>query len=392
MLTNHAWQTLANAPTLSNLAWGTGWVHQTSRGISLSNYEQIVQAVFTNTAQTTAYHRITSNEARCDLARTGYRLRIPTQSGVVSRVRVVEWFVPEEEAPTMNQMSMMSEGSVPPVARTSRVAVVLGNGGTQVVERGYFVIDPPTNKGVVFVGVLKVDLKELEFKQDNPVRNDSGSAYSGADWQDNDLDGDVVSDAPDKRQPVSYKRGEQISVTAKWEVAPASGLDVSNWRVRGTGPDGIKIGFVGGGKTVALAGSTLSMAETTCDASTQLPNTVRYYSSFEISWELSLDGGTTWPCSAEKSDNLLYVTYGEPQGSMCHTPRHIGCFEADTKSSRDDVVAEVFDKYETLAIKPVDPKTGAEVGSTIKYYGSGAVSPDYSQFLASGNGACGTWA
>jgi hypothetical protein len=157
MLTNHAWMMLADAPALTNLAWGTGWVQRITRTYA---WEVLTQNTYYASAQTAATCRLPPNEAECGLARTGYRLRIPTQSGVVSRVRVVEWFAAEEEASTMNQMSMMSEGPVPPVARTARVAVVLGTGSTQMVERSYFVIDPPTNKGVVFVGVLMVDIDD----------------------------------------------------------------------------------------------------------------------------------------------------------------------------------------------------------------------------------------
>ena len=71
---------------------------------------------------------------------------------------MVEWYAAEEESSAMAMMLLSEGGAAPMVALTTRVAVVMGTGNTQMIERSSFVIEPPTNPGVVFVGILMVDI------------------------------------------------------------------------------------------------------------------------------------------------------------------------------------------------------------------------------------------
>lgn len=233
---------------------------------------------------------------------------------------------------------------------------------------------------------VDITLKSIEFKNDNAVCNDGGTAYSGTDWEQN------------KKQPVSYKSGEKLSVVAKWDLSK-SGLDVSNWRVRATGPDNIKIGFTGGGKSVSCSGSVLTMSEESDDQQVSFTaGTVKYYPSFSLTWEISFDGGSTWSrdgdedCPAGASENLLYVTCDEPSGTMYHTALHLACYNNDGATDESVIVAAIWAEFSNRSVKKVNPQDGSFQTSDLKYWGPNAQgNVTTAQLLDAGDGQCGAW-
>ena len=233
-------------------------------------------------------------------------------------------------------------------------------------------------------GVAEVDviLESVTFSNDNVVYTDADTAYSGTDWETN------------KRQPVSYKSGEPLTVQATWTLGRA-GLDETDWRVRGVLTAGnMSFSTIGGSTTtVEENNGVLTLAATEADTAFAA-NIVQYHAHFKIEWEFSFDEGDTWKdCSEGVSDNLMYITHGDPQAKMFHTPLHIGCFKADGESSPGSIVTEIWGEFSDRSVKKVDPATGAFTGNKLTYWGTRTPEPPVTTagLLLSGDGKCGAW-
>jgi hypothetical protein len=160
-------------------------------------------------------------------------------------------------------------------------------------------------------------------------------SYSTPQWLDDNHDGDVL-DPNDRSYPVAYTRNTSVALSSvRFHVQP--GGTIASVPVRGFGPDGL--GFSGTG---SLSGNWLTVAGT-LTSSTTLPNTVRYYSGFEIDWEVALDGVHYYPGGT--SSNRLYATYATALGDCLESYYFISTPTANGLSAEQDVIDAVWAEF-----------------------------------------------
>ena len=202
----------------------------------------------------------------------------------------------------------------------------------------------------------------VEFKGDNVVSTDGDTPYTNTDWED------------EKKQPVSYKSGEELEVEAKWTLSSAD-IDATGWKFRGTA-DGLDQGAVTliqpADVTVAQVGTEITVEVRATDAPFTADR-VAYASDFDITWEVEI-GGVWKP--AGMSLNPMYITHGEPDATLYHTALHIGCAEAngETDDAPDgQIVTKIWNKFKSLDVQAVEPESGDYYGAALTYYGGDAL-------------------
>ncbi|MDA3873262.1 MAG: hypothetical protein PF795_04815 [Kiritimatiellae bacterium] len=241
--------------------------------------------------------------------------------------------------------------------------------------------------------VSNIFLESVEFHNDNDIKTDSGDTYTGSDWLDTHPFDGTISGENEKRQPVSYTSGEKITVSAKFKIDAydASQIDTTDIKIRGTGPDGFKIGDPEEGITPNLVGTNLTIGATVSEGETKFADDkVKYYSNFDILWEISFDDGDTW-IEVGSSDNMLYVTYMEPIVTPVHTLLHIGTVNADGEDDNGTIVSEIFKKFEELEVYKVNPTTGANLGPALRYWETLNPPGSVAGLLEDGEGTCEAW-
>ncbi|HVP10667.1 MAG TPA: hypothetical protein VMV94_05695, partial [Phycisphaerae bacterium] len=238
------------------------------------------------------------------------------------------------------------------------------------------------------VGELR--LKRLTFTgtgMQNVARDSSGSSYGSPQWQDTNGDGDA-SDPNESRFPVAYPRNASVGVRdVRFAVSP-TWLISGSTPVRGTGPDGDSYqgtGVLSGGEFIVSA---------TMTSTDPLPNTVKFYNTYNITWEIALDGVNY--CYAGTSDNRVYVTLNTPTTSpLYETCIELACAGADGASTASAAVAGIWAQFPDADVrrKPIDGYNipdGVRMGYWRPIPG---VAQSLSGMLASpiGNGSCVAW-
>lgn len=229
---------------------------------------------------------------------------------------------------------------------------------------------------LVKVGVLKIH--QVSFSGDIAIKRDqTGAAYAGPAWKDDDLDGvsdltDANADASKPYQPVAYlstKRllaegmflpscskvsnpGEYISsfdaeaAVQKLRFAPNNRLFGWDWST--------PVAFNKNGTQVTAASPFRSSAE------------VGYESEYELAWEVGFgeqgtaDDGLSWHRS--RSQHELYLTY-RAEFSSYETVFHISCTSAEGKSLDSMVIGGVWSGFTNRNVKRKD-------GALLAYYRS----------------------
>lgn len=206
------------------------------------------------------------------------------------------------------------------------------------------------------------------------------SSYGTPQWLDDNHDGDVL-DPNDRCYPVAYLRGTSVALSnVRFYVQP--GGSVSGVPLRGFGPDGLV--FTGTG---TLSGNYLTVAGT-LTSSTPLPNTVRYYPSFAIAWEVALDGVNFYP--AGTSGNRLYATYAAPLGDRLASYYYISTPMADGLSAEQDIIDAIWAEF-------ADREVYNAQGQRLGYY-RGVLCASYCTYYSGSElvyyttSQCGGWA
>jgi hypothetical protein len=238
------------------------------------------------------------------------------------------------------------------------------------------------------VGELR--LKRLIFAGSglqNVARDSTGSSYGSPQWLDSNNDGDA-SDVGEQRFPVAYPRNSRVGVRdVRFAVAPAW-LISGSVPVRGTGPDGDVFQGTGawsGGEYVVSA---------TMNSTDLLPNTVKFYNTYNIAWEVALDGVNY--CYAGTSDNRMYVTLNAPTASpLYETCIELACTGADGASTTSTAAAGIWAQFPDRDVrrKPIDGYNNPD-GIRMGYWRPiPGVAQSLSGMLASpiGNGSCVAW-
>jgi hypothetical protein len=232
-----------------------------------------------------------------------------------------------------------------------------------------------------------VQVAELTFTGDSfhavAVDCPSGgcSYYQTPHWLDQNLDGDA-EDSGDHKYPVAYIRNTQIGISGlEFGVVPAD-LELENVPVLGTGPDGMVwegIGTVSSG--VLVVTGTL-----TSDA--PLPNTVVFYDTLDIDWQVALDGANFHPSGTTR--NPVYVTYADPMGQRLESYFYISTNAANGQDEEQPVIDAIWDEFADLYVLNAH-------GEVLGYYRDILCASDCTYYTASAlvyytYSQCGGWA
>jgi hypothetical protein len=202
---------------------------------------------------------------------------------------------------------------------------------------------------------------------------------------------------------VAFARGDtiQFTVTIKFYNGGPLPPPDPNYQLywAGFGPDGIRTGIVNQGRPTGDFTVTMALP-----AQSPLPNSVRAYPTFGVSWKCIW--ATSWPPldSADwrvfgESLDPLYVTYGRPQSPAYHSLIYNATMSADGLSTWQDVLNADWTAYTTNSIAWKEPKPYDENHPTIPtffahlfYYGNwGTLETWYTTLLSNGDGQCFAW-
>ena len=160
------------------------------------------------------------------------------------------------------------------------------------------------------------------------ARDDGGGNYpDDPHWNDADSppDGNAYGSG-DNHSPVCYKRGATMKLDVTFvSAAGAAQPDRDDVRVLGNGPDSlafledaeyqVSVSSAGGVTTISIAGHVCSSS---------LKDEVFRYRSFPVTWEVSVDQGTTWR-PAGTTENEVFIVWDEPLTTPYRTLLYLGC-------------------------------------------------------------------
>ncbi|GBD37686.1 hypothetical protein HRbin36_02822 [bacterium HR36] len=216
---------------------------------------------------------------------------------------------------------------------------------------------------------------------DDPDPNLPGSLtlFDERHWLDLDGNGTIDMTKGERQWPVAYTREAIIKV--------AAGLQLSQrWTgvlwVRAYNPDH-EISF----PAQQVAVNNAQSANILLTANKALVNTIYYYPSFTIQWQISFDN-QNW-VDVGNSVNPLYVTLADPiAGLLFWTVVHIGSTTAIERSDADSAVQAIWETFASRQIKTVHDR------GPLRYWGVDDMSKlgfDTASLLRQGDGACGAW-
>ncbi len=257
---------------------------------------------------------------------------------------------------------------------------------TYFAHDGFDYSDEPAT---VSLAVADLKLESVTFNQAHDIRADPPSqvVYDSNHWQDGNLDG--VIDQPDEHAwPVAYTRASTLNVSATFELDREwKGDDI--W-IRATGPDGIVISSL---SPAIVAGTSVELLYVS--AATAFPDQVRHYDDFDLDWQASSDGGTTW-IDVGTSSNDLYLTLDDPAvDPLYHTVVHLGSHNAQGQTTEDGTITDVWNNvFDGNTVTRVD-------GIPLWYYRSYSTTNVTAEALLTpitasdgskyGDGHCGAW-
>jgi uncharacterized repeat protein (TIGR01451 family) len=254
-------------------------------------------------------------------------------------------------------------------------------------EQFYVDLSNPTNatvsdsRGVVTI----VDddhgakLKEVAFS--GPayhvvIADDGSETYYAPHWLDDNLDGDA-DDPGERKWPVSFTRNTTMYASVKLVMnEPLSGSETI--LVRGDGPGNLDFP-----PTPATAIGT-EIIVTDIAAANPFLDEIDIFEPMRIIWQVSVGAGP-W-ISAGVSQNEVYVTLGNPEGTLYHTTVYLGSKNADGQKDRDDTIAKIWEEFTD---RKVESKTK---GKLLKYYGDWTTkNTTAAGLLKDADGQCSAW-
>lgn len=231
----------------------------------------------------------------------------------------------------------------------------------------------------------KLSLKELTFKGNNPIDNDTFGNFPAPEWK--------VARAQTDQAPVAYARNQKIILDAKFavDVQPslAEPVEISAKTKFGSSSLEWK------GTVNVNPGDTQVTLNLTSDRT--LPNEVGCFETSDISWHMKPKGQPE--AAAGTSRNLLYVTLGDPSGTPNYwTLLEISCKGAAGAKDEDAFVKESFKPF-TNSLGDGKGIRRKRDGVELTYYKMGGGTPSSGVFACSdllsrgdGTGRCGAWA
>ncbi len=251
-----------------------------------------------------------------------------------------------------------------------------------------------TDTVTVKVDVTDVVITELTFAAEAgtivAIDKDAGGAYGTPHWQDNSNPPDSdVEDSGDKKAPVAFIRASKMKVDTKFKLAP-NVTPTGQVKVRGTGPSaGAGLGNLDfASKDGNAANGVITVVNHVC--STAFQNKISFFDPMVLSWEVSLDGGTTWQ-TAGSTSNQCYCTLATAAGGVTtyHTVIHVSCKAAKDKDTVQDTVDAVWAHIKGMKVQNWEGKPGNGFG----YYRNVNIGNGHVQGLITDfDGKCGAWA
>jgi hypothetical protein len=231
----------------------------------------------------------------------------------------------------------------------------------------------------------KLSLKELTFKGNNPIDNDTFGNFPAPEWK--------AGRAQTDQAPVAYARGQKITLEAKFAVDVQPSV---------TEPVEVSAKAKFGSASLEWTGTaTVNSGDTqvtlTLASDNALPNEVGRFETSDITWRMKPKGQAA--ASAGTSRNLVYVTLGNPAGTPNYwTLLDISCKGAAGAKDENTLVKESFKPF-THTLGDGKGFRRKRDGLELTYYKLGGGTPSSGVFACSdllsrgdGTGRCGAWA
>ena len=115
-----------------------------------------------------------------------------------------------------------------------------------------------------------------------------------------------------------------------------------------------------------------------------------YFEDFRITWEITIDGGTTW-INVGESENPLYVTWKDPAATLYRTVLHIGSTNAAGVLAEPNVINAIWGEFSDRSVKRWHDDDG---DSALQYNHDGDTALTAKDMLeqTDGKGQCTAWA
>lgn len=205
--------------------------------------------------------------------------------------------------------------------------------------------------------------------------------YATPHWLDSNEDGDA-QDPGDNQFPVAFTRNTVPSVTdLTFAVIPAS-FEASNVEVLGVGSGGEM--YFGYGDVA----NGLLVVPGTLEADLPLPDAVTCFDTYDIQWQVTLDGYGSRPAGI--SSNRMYVTFQDPIGARLESYFDISTRAAAGCTEEQQTIDWIWDEFTDLEVYNVR-------GERLAYY-RGVLCASYCSWYSAyelvyhTTSQCGGWA
>ncbi|MDR0933316.1 MAG: hypothetical protein LBM70_09915 [Victivallales bacterium] len=256
-----------------------------------------------------------------------------------------------------------------------------------------------TSQKLIRVKVSAPKIHSVTFSGDITINKDAGGSYSGAAWQDDDLDGDsdlsnANADTGKKFQPVAYQSTAIMDASAVFRPDCRNSADTDFISAYDVEAAVKKVRFTPYSFWSSNNWSTpvaLNMGNTSVTAASAFKSAaeVGYDDGFELAWEVGFgeagtaDANLSWERSY--SEHELYLTYNAAISSY-ETVFHISCTNADGDTNANQIVSSIWSEFSDINVK-------RKGGVTLTYYHSYLTNvTSVGGLLAGTDGQCGSWA
>jgi hypothetical protein len=164
----------------------------------------------------------------------------------------------------------------------------------------------------VKLGIYKLSYDATDPDKSFDLSHDGSltSLYVGPHWYDEGRDGRAEGPDDDKL-PAAFQRGSTMTVSSFFEYPAGAPVQQGQVKVRGDGPRDLD--FPATNAIVNAEDRVITVAGHV--ASNPFINEIGFFDSFNINWEVSLDGGLSW-LPAGTTKNRLYVTGASAQAAQ----------------------------------------------------------------------------
>jgi hypothetical protein len=241
-------------------------------------------------------------------------------------------------------------------------------------------------------------VKQVAFKSPHPsIISDPDKdlktvTFDAPYWKDNNLDGKTDGEG-ERSYPVSFTCGSTLGLDmAAIAVDPAMVAklkDNKQLKVKGS-VQGTEITVSGDPVLMDIdKDGNDDLVIKNVQGSKAFDNKVAVFDPMAITWQVSVDGGTTWK-EAGKSSNAVYVTYADPikgakASPMYHTLVAVGTKAAAGKDAQADVLSAIWGEFSDRDVRTVG-------GTRLTYYKSYKATASTAELLLSkSDGGCDAW-